>query len=78
MASISSKLAPKHKQTLASFWQKDKDSFVALAKLIQANAAAQALNSQSHENTRHLAGQALAIDLLVQEFEKIDAWSQKL
>jgi hypothetical protein len=77
MASISSKLAPKHKQALASFWQKDKEAFMALSKLIKDNAGRQALSSPSHEHTRWLQGQDVAMDLLVKEFEKIDDWSQK-
>lgn len=78
MATVSSKLAPKHKQNIASMWETDtKESLKALFKLIKENTAAQAINSQAHEHTRWLAGQHVAIELLEKEFDKLQEWSQK-
>lgn len=77
MASISSKLAPKHKETLASFWQQDRDAFMALSKLIKANIADKAINAVDFHQVKWLQGQHTALELLEKEFEKIDDWSQK-
>lgn len=78
MASISSKLAPKHKLKIATLWETEtKESLKALFKLIKDNSGRQALNSPNHEHTRWLQGQHTAIELLEQEFEKIHDWSQK-
>lgn len=77
MASISSKLAPKHKETLASFWQQDKDALIALFKLLKANSANHAINAVDFHQIKWLQGQHTAIELLEKEFEKIDEWSQK-
>lgn len=77
MATISSKLAPKHKQALASVWQSDKDSFKALFKLLKANSANHAINAVDFYQVKWLQGQHTAIELLEKEFEKIDEWSQK-
>lgn len=77
MASISSKLAPKHKETLATFWQSDKDALKALFKLLKANTATHAINALDFHQVKWLQGQHTAIELLEKELEKIDEWSQK-
>lgn len=78
MASISSKLAPKDKQALATLYEGETyNSLLKLINLIKANAAEQALNSPNHENTRWLAGQAYACDRLPEEFKQISEWSKK-
>lgn len=77
MASISSKLAPKHKQTLATIWQTEGDSLKALFKLIKLNTAEHAINAVDFHQIKWLQGQHTAIELLEKEFEKIDEWSQK-
>lgn len=77
MASISSKLAPKHKQSLATFWQKDRDSLKALFKLLKENTANKSINALDYHQVKWLQGQYTAIEMLEKEFEKIDEWSKK-
>lgn len=78
MASISSKLAPKHKQALATLYEGETyQSLLKLLELVRTNASEQALNSPNHEQTRFLAGQAYACDRLPDEFKKIAEWSKK-
>lgn len=78
MASISSKLAPKHKQALATLYEGETyQALLKLIDLIKANASEQALNSPNHETTRWLAGQAYAMDRLPEEFKRIAEWSKK-
>lgn len=77
MASISSKLAPKHKQALATLWQRDKESLKALFKLLKENTANHAINAVDYHQVKWLQGQHTMIEGLEKEFEKIDEWSQK-
>lgn len=77
MASISSKLAPKHKETLASFWQKDSDALKALFKLLKENTAQKAIDAVDFHQIKWLQGQHTMIEGLEKEFEIIDDWSQK-
>jgi len=78
MASISSKLAPKHKQNLATIWESEnKDSLKALFKLLKDNSAKHAIDALDFHQVKWLQGQHVAIELLEKELDKILAWSQK-
>jgi hypothetical protein len=78
MASISSKLAPKHKQNLASLWETEsKEALKALFKLLKSNTAHHAINAMDFHQVKWLQGQHTAIELLEKEFEAIHSWSQK-
>lgn len=78
MASISSKLAPKHKQNLATVWETEsKESLIALFKLIKANVANKSINALDFNQVKWLQGQYTGIELLEKELEAIHSWSQK-
>lgn len=77
MASISSKLAPKHKERLATIWESDKESLQALFKLLTRSAADHSINAVDFHQVKWLQGQHTAIESLEKEFEAIHSWSQK-
>jgi hypothetical protein len=78
MASISSKLAPKHKQTLATLWETEsKEALIALFKLLKGNAANHSINAVDFHQVKWLQGQHTAIESLEKEFEAIHSWSKK-
>lgn len=78
MASIFSKLAPKHKQNLATLWEtQSKESLLALLNLIKANVANHSINALDFNQVKWLQGQYTGMELLEKELEKIHEWSQK-
>jgi hypothetical protein len=78
MASISSKLAPKHKQNLATLWETEsKDALKALFKLLKSNIADKSINAVDFHQVKWLQGQYTAVESLEKEFEAIHSWSQK-
>lgn len=78
MASIFSKLAPKDRQVLATFYEQETyNSLKKLLKLIKDNSAQHAINAIDFHQVKWLQGQHTAIELLEKELEKIFEWSQK-
>lgn len=78
MASISSKLGPKHKMNIATLCETETyDSIKALLKLVKANTATRAIDAVDFHQVKWLQGQHVAIELLEKEFEKIHEWSKK-
>lgn len=78
MASISSKLAPKHRQNLATLWETEtKESLKALFKLLRSNTADKSINALDFNQVKWLQGQYTAIELLEKELEANHSWSQK-
>ena len=78
MASISSRLSPKDKMALATFFETDAyGSLKKLFKLIKTNTADSTLNAIDMHNLKWLQGQHVAIEKLEKEMEIIHTWSKK-
>lgn len=78
MASISSRLGPKDKQTLALFYETEAyTSLKKLLKLVKDNSAKNAINALDFHQVKWLQGQHTAIELLEAELTKIHELDQK-
>jgi hypothetical protein len=78
MASLSSKLSPKDKVALATFYETETyGSLKRLLKLAQANCAQGALNALDFNQVKWLQGQHVGLELLEKEMDTIHKWSQQ-